>query len=1357
MSTKNHNIIVFQQPELLKTVINKTESQILYEKFAKTASLKPHHFSSIMEMDELEISSDIKTTIPSIAIKNLLDYCTPIIRDIPNFNIKKKTVNIFKKADDTRISQDFVKKYYNVTMQMEQTKKCFLTIPQTNEEKIKNSLEFSIAMIPKHETFNIIGIFVPRILVKSVDTSFLNYYKHLTNTTILSTGKFGLSEFQSGRATQSRFSEINAKNIYNKNNIIWFDNDKDTLFKIQVINSYIKYANNYYNNNLQMVYNYLHNNSFNTYIKNQILLYNIFQTEFHKQIPPTKHDSLSQQFAAFINYKLSPHEYENNFVFTHRKIYDDFKKIKLLGINHPTSKNLFKKINTQYKYDTIISEYNTKKFKKKLEYAKLKAIAFKKFKVSDISHLSKPQMSIVMLEFHNMEKYYLSIGKITDDLKLVNSFYWAIDNGKPKLIDERWLELSKIINIPKTLESYTNMICDKKHKIPIICPHILYKAKLILQPAKNQIQQSGIIRQNLIKYYAMPVTSEGHFCKVCGELLAQTDEEEISKFIAGKRVSFVSEIDRLKTTIWKEVAYIITSFVKFKHAVNYKHIVNNITNTLRPEIGNIEIKLSKIKSNSKDSINELLSIYICAYTLALVSNMIIKNYGNITFSIKPTRSTGGSNSLYNPFEPPIDEKSPYIDTVDEKSPYVDTVYEKSPYVDTIDKTRYTKNVVGGKMQKSQIILQNVINNALFIVQKIKNVAINNSMSISSDSLKPILITAYKWSLKLQNVTDTKKSETDKLLAGSKQFETNTIYNYIKFILQLNGKPHKVFDVLGRTRKQFEDDFQSSNKNKKSQNDSTSLYATANESHQWGNTPEIKYKYDSFKFLIEYVKNKLYNVDAVPYSNILLEHKNKYKYLILEENKLHNLYHRSVMRPFNNIKSVNSMILKYNSFKPDMIKIDKYYDNNGKRHNFNIYVYQKANDNGDMKGAKKEFTLKDIKKIMDSDNIKNSMEFKRLFICDYRCSVCNVLMSQTKNINVINEIKKRDDVSVFYKYFENICPKGELHEFINQNNNEKSLNSNNQINQCVKCGLTKKMFDINDPKYYAKYCKFYQNMQKEKLNLEKIEISNIMKKYNELIKTPTFPDWKINNSTMLELSHVFHIKYNAWINLGLSTGLFYKLIENEKLNPSINLNLNSNTSTLRNIQLYSYFLYIVRQISVIKYYTNMEHLPYELKELLNKNKVTNLDKKIQINVKDVYIKYKYYSKALKPHIVSNFLLYSISKLIMDFHNNMKKIGMNTGYGLVKYILNKIIYMEKMASKPDLNKFKSSTILSTKSDNTSIDLPIDGDQVQTEYTDEPNDDKSLFDASDDEPDDNFSMNSMDIENDEEENLMGNPMGF
>ena len=71
--------------------------------------------------------------------------------------------------------------------------------------------------------------------------------------------------------------------------------------------------------------------------------------------------------------------------------------------------------------------------------------------------------------------------------------------------------------------------------------------------------------------------------------------------MTGKRVEFTMEQDRLRSQIWKEVAHIITAYVKFKNPPKLKNIIQSIVNTLRGEMGEIEANLSKIKSNSKDS------------------------------------------------------------------------------------------------------------------------------------------------------------------------------------------------------------------------------------------------------------------------------------------------------------------------------------------------------------------------------------------------------------------------------------------------------------------------------------------------------------------------------------------------------------------------------------------------------------------------------------------------------------------------------------------------------------------------------------------------------------------------------------
>jgi hypothetical protein len=122
------NIIVFQPPETREISISKTETEIFYERLEKQASIPGYHFKTFMEMEEFQKKKEtVKTTIPSIMIKKILPYCTPIIKEIPDFTVKTKTVDIFSKKVDVERKQT----YYNVSLQLDRPVKCIV-------ENIKN-------------------------------------------------------------------------------------------------------------------------------------------------------------------------------------------------------------------------------------------------------------------------------------------------------------------------------------------------------------------------------------------------------------------------------------------------------------------------------------------------------------------------------------------------------------------------------------------------------------------------------------------------------------------------------------------------------------------------------------------------------------------------------------------------------------------------------------------------------------------------------------------------------------------------------------------------------------------------------------------------------------------------------------------------------------------------------------------------------------------------------------------------------------------------------------------------------------------------------------------------------------------
>ena len=1327
------NIVVFKPPETPEVKSNKTELEIIYDEFVKTASIQPHHFKIFMEMEQLEdLNVDIKSNLPSILIKKILPYCIPIVKTIPDYTVKTKKVDNFKKA---KVPEKFVEQYYGISIQLEYPTECVFKYDQIVDEKTK----LKTIVIPKHETFRIIGIKIPDKIVKNVDKSFLNRMAELSNIDILQSGIFGTSEFQSGNYTQSRLSDITPQSVSKTHATIYFDSDDDARIKIQIVDKYIKYINNFYQTNMVMVYRYLYNRPFSTHIKIQEQLFNIFNPEYYNKESKIQHEPAATLIAKLINTQLGDSTHNNDFMFNNHQVFDKLHHILLLGLSNESSKKKLQELNIQKLHIDTLNEFNKLKFQKKLEYAKKKAISFNKFKISNLMSLTDNQTKIVNLEFEKMEKVYSDVKNNSNDFKVVNTLYWAMETGKTQIITEKLSEIDKLVKIPKDLTDPKINILQKYKKISLICPHVIVKARHMIKKNKNELTKSGLIREYLINHFSLPVMTDGYFCRICGELLADADAEEILKYISGTRVTFDMGYDRLKSQMWKEVAHIITSYVKFKDAVNHKNIITSITNTLRPEMGTIESTLSKIKSNSKDNIKDLMRIYTVIYTFAIIVNMIVKNYGKITFTMRPisNRRPGKQGGVKKRKKRIV---SRFIDTSRDSSDDESSIIENTKTIGGINNPRDTQKT-----------LQNIINNALFLILRILNVVINDVTSISTDSIKPILIKAYRWvaTLHVENTQGVIKKEVHSDEVSN--IKDDKIYKYITYVMDLVEfckkknktiiQKHDIKDVLGRSWQSIESGFA----------ENISMYATAIIPDQWSETKISKYKYDSFKSLIEYVKNKLYDEFAVPYTQPLIEYDKKYKYLKSIEEEIYQSQKRMDLRPFNNIFLQDNYMMTFNDFSPNLVKIDKYYDNDGRRHKFDIFVYQNANSKGVLSGPKREYAKADINNWLQTQDMKKTMDFKQLFIVDEKCSVCNVLLSQTKNKTVETAITELDNSSIFYRYFENRCPIGELHDFIIsvQKNKESS---------CSKCGMTESIVLNRDKKYYDKYIKTYNKIISDKISLEREEISRLCNTTKDKIVNKKFPEWKFNNAPILELSRTFKIKYNIWINLGLTINRKFSLIESEKINPSESVT--PNMTILRNKQLYSYYLHVVTLFYSIKNYDIIQKIPYDLKQLMSKNKVRDLHEKL-INIdQEILEKYNYYKDNMPQSIVSNFLLYSISITIINIYKSMKNANMAIANDAINYIINNIIQSEKMLSEPDLTKFATSVVASNNNDlNVDINImsDIEGDDVQDGYFSAVDSEKSLGELSDANPDDEFSINDLDIEVDADENLINNAMGF
>ena len=175
------NIIVFKAPEI-NGESNKTEKELQYESFIKNEALPIHHYPTFLEMDtQTELSLKTQSTIPAILIKDILSYCIPIIKKVPDFTVKTKTVDIFKK--EIKVDERTVEKYYNISLQLDYPINVRFEYDSKNSINEKNKIKDLI--IPKATNFNVIGVIIPKSFNKIRDNSFLNYAYELDVNDIL--------------------------------------------------------------------------------------------------------------------------------------------------------------------------------------------------------------------------------------------------------------------------------------------------------------------------------------------------------------------------------------------------------------------------------------------------------------------------------------------------------------------------------------------------------------------------------------------------------------------------------------------------------------------------------------------------------------------------------------------------------------------------------------------------------------------------------------------------------------------------------------------------------------------------------------------------------------------------------------------------------------------------------------------------------------------------------------------------------------------------------------------------------------------------------------------------------------------
>lgn len=591
----SEEIIIFDIPED-EIIPNKSQRQLEFENLEKNSKLPKHHFKSFYEMEELTTKKMRPTSsVTSVILQWVLRFCMPIIiTSDDKFSISVQLdYPIIAIVDDVRTS------------------------------------------IPSNTQFKVIGIMIPSIFVSAYNKYMLVHYDHVEDDQLASTGHYGLFDFQTERYTQQRDSFTHPGILNELGNRVIFTDNEHAIIVLNKIMKYVEFIENYYNVNFPNLRLDMSNmNKSNSYIS--VLPWKILhgrriiQGEDVRPSMKVSHTihgqlyNLSDKLLELLN-KVQNSNFGNAFYYDVAYMMDRNNLTHLynigekLGTDDNTFKGLYDKKLKEIEYAEAFQKQVNEADNQKLDFMRRQAIAFEKYKTTDLTSLDKKQLAVIELEFKRKQAVASSndkeIGKLfrnlrrsfddVEDIELKNNLK-AIE----KLIDKKDLDDIKLISG--------------------MCPHVYWQGKIIHDNFKK-VDMSSILREEIIHRFSGHNDDTGFYCKICGELIADPDNKSSVTF-SGDR-SYIPDEDPLQSMIWKEAMYIVMSNIKINpdHPIPIKPLVNSLAYGLRNIIATEEAKLYRSKTNTSESIKDTTNLYASIYIYAALCAMMLANPGKLSF------------------------------------------------------------------------------------------------------------------------------------------------------------------------------------------------------------------------------------------------------------------------------------------------------------------------------------------------------------------------------------------------------------------------------------------------------------------------------------------------------------------------------------------------------------------------------------------------------------------------------------------------------------------------------------------------------------------------------------------------------
>jgi hypothetical protein len=1168
---------------------------------------------------------------------------------------------------------------------------------------------------------------------------------------------------------------LNYKNhaIFNYNNI-----ELNTLKELYLL--YLNYQFLYFNN----VHLITNNIKFtNTVLKNDLKI-NITKSKI-ELVEINYNNNYIKYFNTFLRYKIN-NIYNNHsyYAFQSSGLLELYERILINSIDDINVKNQIinlkqteDNLKKYYKNKQIIDEYNLKyieiEYLTRKKFPNLfnlnsKEVIFNKFKPFNIDELQKKYKDVILIEYKKLQM--LKMQKIKNNCKhklLIKNL--SIDKDKFTIIKN----IKSIIqqnNQTDINEYYKCVLCSYN----LICPHILEYYEMLFSKDKFNNNHDFSIRQHIInKYMTSAKINMIYYCKICGEELGRSlDLEQNIEYKDKIKLNTMEYTDTTLEIIKNNTINIIYSYVTFTALninISKQYLINYIVNAISNHINLIEKSLRKSKIYNEEQIINILDFNSIIFIYATII-YIMTQYSFLSFTSKINNKKKSTNVIDAGKNIIIPKK------IEVKSNKDLLNLIKLRFKEAYDLIISTNNILLYKLkyQNQNEKIKELLVKTYSIVAKNdqltlsdQNTKINNSKLLINSSIFNYFSLIHNIELSYNN---------------KKESNFNSMFEHLDILYSYNPKNINILDLNSINKILNLKDI-NSNKNE-------NIFSHFNSSiidTQLFNRPldTIKitsynqYKILSFNLFYYHIYNELYNISIYNYistnseqSNDILSIKSnkfindnfyldtvldiqntdiynkyiqmthilkRYEIELINKNIKHNLY------PISFIK-LNSIRYFYNN--SNELNLNKYFClTNGKQHNFNIYVYN-ATDN---KNNVIEFNKKDL-----DANIENIV---KLQFIDYKCSNCKQFKSKIINDDSIKKIiNDNNDKDGFFNLYINICPIS-----LNKNTNKKEeyqyhqFNYNNTDILNLECSICKIKYNdlINkNIEVYNKFYKEYINYKNKKNNIINYKLFDLNTSNSKLYNTNIINIYKnkiqnintlLNNRNSNIFDYINSIDFDTLLvtvakkfnidiiylqKIGLTEGHSYIDI---KL-------INDNYGNLRIYKLQSYFRTILIYYNLLKYDTTLKYnTDLKFNEIINNLYTNNSNIKTNINkfLPDVNYNMSELINTLKLDYdnkqISHFLIKIILQFILDLNSINENHFNNKLFPFIQFILIKIINFDELFTNYNYSQLKQMF--------TEDKFPINTDN---------NYDDNINYENDDDEDDLFAYNDLNIQFEDEDQL-------